>query len=300
MLACIVDLFRDYIRGRLARRQANAAVLLMGPIANAVKIAIILIAAIVWLDNLGFKVTTLLAGLGLGGLAVALAAQKSIENLIACLTLYGSAPVRIGDFCRYGDKIGVVEEIGLRATKIRSLDHTTVHIPNAAFVEIQLENFASREKIWFHPTLRLRVDTSADQLRYILVEIRKLLYAHPRVDNDPARIRFTGFGQASLDLEVFAYIRTPDYGESLEIAEDLNLRIMDIIKDAGSAIAIPAQTIFSEEGKFTDREAARAAEAKVKEWREANSVYLPRFSVKAINELNGTVEYPPKGSAVSG
>jgi MscS family membrane protein len=299
MLACIVDLFRDYVVGRLARRQAKAAVLLAKPFANGIKLIMILIATVVWLDNLGFKVTTLLAGLGLGGLAVALAAQKSIENLIACLTLYSSAPVRVGDFCRYGDKLGVVEEIGLRATKIRSLDRTTVHISNATFVGMQLENFASRDRIWFHPTLRLRVDTSPDQIRYILVEVRKLLYAHPRVDNDPARVRFTGFGDSSLNLEVFAYIRTTDYGEYLEIAEDLNLQIMDIVKDAGSTVAIPARSIFKEEVTFTDREAARAAEAKVKEWRHANSMFLPRFPPEAIDELNGTVEYPPKGSAIS-
>jgi MscS family membrane protein len=150
---------------------------------------------LVWLNNVGFNVTTLMAGLGIGGLAVALAAQKPLENLIGAITLYTSRPVRVGDFCRFGDKIGTVEEVGLRATKVRTLDRTLVNIPNAEFVHLHLDNFTKREKIWYHPRISLRYETTPDQVRYILVEVRKVLYAHPKVLSDPARIRFVGFGE---------------------------------------------------------------------------------------------------------
>ena len=173
-----------------------------------VKIIIILVAILVWLDNLGFKVTTLVAGLGIGGLAVALAAQKSLENLLGAITLYMSAPVRVGDFCRFGDKSGTVEEIGLRSTRIRTLDHTIIHVPNGFLADQYLENFAAREKILYHPKIGLRLDTTPDQVRYVLIEVRTLLYAHPKVDPTPARIRFVGFGMYALELEVFAYILT--------------------------------------------------------------------------------------------
>jgi MscS family membrane protein len=190
-----------------------------------------------------------------------------------------------------------VEEIGLRWTRVRALDHTVVSIPNSEFAKQQLENYDLRRKIWYHPRLQLRYETTPDQLRYILVEIRKLLYAHPRVLPDPARIRFVGFGDWSLDLDVFAYIDTRDYGEFLEIAEDLNLRIMEIVTTAGSGFALPSQTTYLESGLGLDAERARAAEAHVGAWREKQELYLPRFPEDKVAELRGSVPYPPEGSA---
>jgi MscS family membrane protein len=293
----VVELLRLQMAARMVAKGSTQAEVLLRPAAAAVKIIVIVIALAVWLENLGFNVTTLVAGLGIGGLAVALAAQKSVENLIAAITLYASAPVRVGDFCRFADKLGSVEEIGLRSTRIRTLDRTVVHVPNAAFADLQLENFADREKVWYHPQLRLRCDTTPDQVRYILVEVRKMLYAHPKVDPDPARVRFTGIGTDALLLDVFAYVPTRDYNEYLEIAEDLNLRIMDLIAEAGTGLAVPTQSVFVEKPRATDGEAVQAAAQKVHEWRENDELYLPRFPEEKIAALRGTIEYPPKGSA---
>ena len=207
-----------------------------------------------------------------------------------------SRPVRVGDFCRFGDKIGTVEEIGLRATKVRTLDHTLVSIPNGEFSNMHLDNFSKREKIWYHPRISLRYETTPDQIRYILVEIRKMLYAHPKVDPDPARIRFEKFGTYSLDLNVFAYVDVTDFGEFLEVAEDLNLRIMDIVAQAGSRFAFPSQTTYLERRKGLDDTLARAAEAQVKEWREQRALYLPSFPQEEITQLAGSLDYPPTGS----
>ncbi len=133
VLIRLVDVFHGQTANRLKARGRAQAAVLMRPAANVLKLLIALIAVMLWFENLGFQATTLIAGLGIGGLAVALAAQRPIENLIGAITLFSSAPVRVGDFCRFGDKIGAVEEIGLRATKIRTLDRTAVYVPNASY-----------------------------------------------------------------------------------------------------------------------------------------------------------------------
>jgi MscS family membrane protein len=297
VMIALVGVFHRQWSRQLEASGRIQAVVLARPAANVLRVLIVVIAVMIWLENLGFRATTLIAGLGIGGLAVALAAQKPIENLIGAITLFASAPVRVGDFCRYGDKIGTVEEIGLRATKIRTLGRTAVYVPNTAFADMQLENFAERDRVWYHPTIRLRYDTTPNQVRFVLVEIRRMLYSHPKVDPEPARVRFIGYGDGSLDLEIFAYVLAPDWNQYLEVAEDLNLRTMDIIEQAGTALAHPAQTVSLEQGRRPNEEAARTAEAKVEAWRREGQLFLPSFPEQKISELRGTLPYPPEGSA---
>jgi MscS family membrane protein len=125
-----------------------------------------------------------------------------------------------------------------------------------------------------------------------------MLYAHPKVDSASARIRFVGFGSSSLDLEVFSYVTVTDYGEYLEVAEDLNLRIMEIVGAAGTRLAVPAQTMYVEEGRGLDPDRARAAEAQIKELRERRELWLPRVPREKIAEIENTLEYPAAGSAM--
>jgi MscS family membrane protein len=281
---------------RLRARGEGAAQMLGRPTRNFVRAVIVLVALVVWLDQLGVRVATLIAGLGIGGLAVALSAQRPIEDLIGALTIYSTQIVRVGDFCRFGANMGTVEEIGLRATRVRTLDDSIVSVPNGEFSKLHVEDLGRRKKIWYHPRIRLRYETTPDQLRCILVEIRRILYSHPRVLPDPARVRFAGFGDWSLDVDVFAYIDTTDYGEYLEIAEDLGLRIMDAVGQAGSSFAFPSQTAYVEAGRGLDEEGARAAEARVGEWRERHELHLPAFPASVIADLKGTLPYPPEGS----
>ncbi len=292
----LIDFSATKISDRFKQRGRQGLVVFIPALGNIVKVLAIIILVITWLDNAGIEVTTLMAGLGIGGLAVALAAQKSLENFIGAITLYSSRPVKVGDFCRFGQTVGTVEEIGLRSTRIRSLDRTLISLPNADFSNMQLENYSMRDKIRFFPKVRLRQDTTPDQLRYILVEIRTLLYAHPRVLDDPAKVRFVGFGDYSLDLEIFAYVNVTDWSEFQEVAEDLNLRIMDVIHQAGSGIAQPAQTIRVQRADPRNEEHLQQAEEQVKTWRKNNALYLPSFPQEKINELRSTLDYPPMGS----
>ena len=265
----LADVVLETLRHRLLhRRQPGLASVALPMLRRITQILIVTLAVIFFLNTLGFNVTALVACVGLGGLAVALAAQRTIENLIGGLTLYADQPVRVGDFCRFGGVLGTVEAIGLRSTRIRTLDRTVVAVPNAEFANLHLDNFAQRDKTWFHPKLRLRYETTPDQLRYVLVEIRKLLYGHPRVDDDGARIRFTGFGEQSLDLEIFAYILATEYADFLEVGEDLNLRMMEIVADAGTSFALPSQTTYLEQGSPPRADDAKAVEERVRQYRE--------------------------------
>ena len=294
-LRCL-DFLSSRTAVRLDRSGLAGSVLLLRPITRLIKLLLITGAVLLWLDNLGYQVTTLLAGLSISGIAVALASQKSLENIFGAVTLFTAQPVRVGDFCRFGDKMGTVEEIGLRATQIRTLERSVITIANAEFSNMHLDNLSKRDRFWYHPQLGLRYETTPDQIRYILVEVRKMLYAHPKVLSEPLHVRFSGFGEYALTLEVFAYIGVTDYTESLEIAEDLNLRVMEIIAAAGSDFAFPAQIQYELPGKPLDDQRAQAVAAQVKEWKTNRALYLPNFPKEKIAEVKGSLDYPPEGS----
>ncbi|NNL65844.1 MAG: mechanosensitive ion channel family protein, partial [Myxococcales bacterium] len=291
-----VDVISEIIEQRLERRGQETAVPLVAPGRKTVKGVVFLVTFVAILDNFGFNVTALVAGLGVGGIAVALAAQKSIENLFGGIMLYADRPVRVGDFCKFAGQVGTVEEVGMRSTRVRTLDRTVVTVPNAEFSNLHLENFAERDFIRLHTVLGLRYETTPEQLRHLLVELRKLLYAHPKISNDPARVRFVSFGAYSLDVEITAYAATSDWAEFLGIREDFFLAAMDRVEASGTGFAFPSQTLYLAQDGGTDEEQARAAEAEVKAWRERDALLLPDFPESTIQELEGAHPWPPEGS----
>ena len=287
----LADLLRDYWSLRLQQRNQEHATALLRHTITTFNIAVVIIAILVWLDNIGFSVTAILAGLGIGGIAIALATQKSIEHFIGAITLYLSEPVRVGDFCRFGDKIGTVEEIGLRATTVRTLEQTLISIPNDTFAGMQIENFTGRQRFRFAPRIKLRADTLADQIRYIVLELQKLLHAHPKVVETPLRVRFVGFGVDSLDIDVHAYVETTEFDEYLLVAEDLNLRIMDILQSAGTEIAIPAHIEYHDKVRNPDSAARQKVERRVAEWKDT-SMLNQDLTAEQIAEIRNTIPYP--------
>lgn len=146
-------------------------------------------------------------------------------------------------------------------------------------------------------TLGLRYETTPDQLRYVLTRLRELFVAHPRVSPDPARARFVGFGEFSLNIEVFVYVLSEDYNEFLAIAEDLNLRIMDIVAESGTGFAFPSQTAYLARDHGLNAERARAAEAEVQGWRADGALPFPGLDPGRIAALDGSLDFPPPGSA---
>jgi len=289
----------DFSTGRILKRMKYAGLgvkVFIKPLGNALKTMLIVAVLIFWLDNLGFEVTTLLTGLGIGGIAIALAAQKTLENFIGAITLFTSQPVKVGDFCRFGDRYGTVEEIGLRSTTLRTHDSTLIVIPNGEFSSTPIENFSSREHMWYHPKIRLRYETTPDQLRFILVEIRKMFYSHPKVSPNPARIRFSEFGDYSLNLNVFAFLDATNPDEYSRIEEDLHFRIMDIVTEAGSQFAYPSQTLYLQRQQGFDQKRGQEVEERVRGWRAEKSLFMPDFPQKEIEKLKGSLTYPVLGS----
>ncbi|TVR79259.1 MAG: mechanosensitive ion channel family protein [Rhodospirillales bacterium] len=260
------------------------------------KILVIIGAALLLAEALSLPYQGVLAGLGIGGLAVALAAQSTLANFIAGLTLLADKPVKVGDFCKFGDQIGTIESIGLRSVKVRSLGRTLISIPNAEFVNLFLENFTKRDQIWLHKILNLRYETTPDQLRWVLAEIRKLLLQHPQVTALPARARFVSFGEHSLDIEIFAYVRTTDFDTFLAVQEDLYLRIIDIVDQSGTGFAFPSTVNYLARDSGIDADRKSRAEAIVKQWREEDELPFPEFDQKTRFGLMDQIEYPPEGS----
>jgi len=255
-----------------------------------------LLAIVNLADQLGVPIAPLIAGLGVGGLAVALAVRPTLENVVAGFVLFADKPVKVGEFCMFGDKLGTVESIGLRSVKIRGLDRTIISLPNAEFSMMEITNFSRRDSNLFHTTLGLRYETSSDQLRLVLARLRELLIRHPMVSMDPARVRFAGYGDFSLNVELFAFVNTRDWNEFLAVQEDLNLRIKDIVEGCGTGFAFPSQTLYMERGKGLLPEAIEKAESLVKRWREENRLPFPEHETGFRFELANTLDYPPKGS----
>jgi MscS family membrane protein len=237
--AVVTDIVAERWRNRLDPR-IRAMTYSVLPLGQQIfKMFLYLIAVLALLSAWGYNTTTLLAGLGVGGLAIALAAQKTIENLFGGISVIGDRPVLVGDFCRFGDRVGTVTNIGLRSTRIRTLDRTIVSVPNGQFSSMELENFSARDKIWFHQTLRLRRNTTLDQLRQVLSEVHDILQHHTKVEVGSIPVRFTGIGEYSLDIEVFAYVLTSDFDAFLGIQQELLLDIMHAVEDAGTSLAVP-------------------------------------------------------------
>jgi MscS family membrane protein len=247
-------------------------------------------------DRLGIPVYGIVAGLGVGGLALALAAQPTIENLIGGMNLFADRPIRVGDFCKYGDQVGTVEAIGIRSARIRGTDRTVTTIPNAALAKMPIVNFTRRDRMLINAVIGVRYETSPEQLRYLLAKLREMLLGHPRVHPDPARARFVGFGASSLDIEVFAYVTTSDWPEFLGIREDILLRIMDIVEQSGTGFAFPSRTLYFGRDPGLDEKKAEAAEARVRQWRTTGALPFPNFSPEQAGEIRGSIAYPPPGS----
>lgn len=276
-----------------SKLNANLARLL----ARVLGLVVAAYVAIVGARRIGADIVPLLAGLGVGGLAVALAAQKTLANFIGSVMLLTDKPVRQGDLCRFGDdKIGTVEKIGLNSTRIRTLERTVVTIPNADFADMQIDNFARRDQRLFKTRLQLRYETTPDQMRFLLIRLRELLLGHPKITSMPARVRFVGFGAFSKDVEIFAYFHCQDQNTFLAVQEDVLLRIEALVMEAGVGFAFPSQTAYLARDTGVDTEKGGQAEDHIQRLRATNKLPFPDFDEETADSLEDILDYPPKGS----
>jgi MscS family membrane protein len=292
----LTDFISIYSKNRMSRRGRISAISVILFLRRTTKVALIVLGCIAILGAVGVDVTTGLAALGIGGLALALGAQKTIENFVGSVTLITDQPLRVGDYCKVGDIKGTVEQIGMRSTKIRTSERTVVTIANGDLAASRIENYAHRDRFLFDPVLEFRPDTTPDQLRYLLVELRSILYSHPMVSPEGAKVRFVGIGESSLTIEVWAYVTALDFDTFQEVQEDILLRMMDVVAGSGTDFAYPSQTIYLGRDKAKSEEKVNEVEDKVKGWKENNNMQLPGFDPDKIKELKDTIPYPPEGS----
>ncbi|HEX6895453.1 MAG TPA: mechanosensitive ion channel family protein [Bryobacteraceae bacterium] len=239
------DLAGQRWRSRLDPRMQAVSFSVLPLVLQIFKLSLYVIAVLATFGAWGYNTTTILAGLGVGGLAVALAAQKTIENLFGGISVIGDRPVLVGDVCRFGDRTGTVMHIGLRSTRLRTPDRTIVSVPNAQFSSMELENISGRDKIWFHPTLNLRRDTTSDQLLQVLSSFREILTKRPKVETGKIPVRFIGVGPYSLDIEADAYVTTADFDEFAAIRQELLIEMLKAVEHAGTGLAVPLQESFN-------------------------------------------------------
>jgi MscS family membrane protein len=234
----LIDDASGLIGGGPRPRIGSGGIALERFLTKLAKFLVVLIGVAVIFYIAGVNPTAVLTGVGIGGIAVALAAQKSLENLFGVMTIISDKPIRVGDVCRAGEFTGTVEDIGMRSTRIRTPDRTVVSIPNGQLITMSLENLSLREKLLFRHRIQLDYETSADQLRAIVAEIRAVLYGHSKVEAQTAHVNFSAFRDASLEVEVFAYILDTSGDAFLVIQEELLLRIMDIVKASGARFTV--------------------------------------------------------------
>ena len=258
-----------------------------------------ILAGLLWLADIWtVPYSSMLAGLGIGGIAVALATQNTLQNVIAGFTLFADRPLSVGDFCKYDNNLGTVERIGLRSVRIRSLERSVVSIPTAVFADMQLENLAVRDRFLLRFSLGLRYETTGDQLRFVLAEIRKMLVGHPKILGDPARVRFDGFGDYSLNVDIFSYVSAVDWNEYLAVKEDISFRLMQIVEAAGTGFAFPSQTTYLTRDSGLDTEKSESAEREVGRWRTLNKLPAPDFSEEDLEQMEDRLDYPPADSVL--
>jgi MscS family membrane protein len=204
----------------------------------------ILLALLAALASLGVNLTATLAGLGIGGLAIAFAAQRSLENLFGGFVVLSDRVFSVGDVVRIGTVQGEIEDVTLYATRVRTLERTVVSIPNGSLATSQIENLSRRDKFWFRHVLGLRFETTAAEMQAVLDGCRTRLAADPRVESGTLRVRFLKLNSYTLDVEVHAYLLVPDWAAFLAAQEELLLALMRVVEEAGSGFAFPTQTTY--------------------------------------------------------
>jgi MscS family membrane protein len=233
-----------YVLERLRGRNLSGSTSMLRLGRRMIDLVILFAGLLFTLYHFGVNLTAAFAGLGVGGIAVALAAQKTLENVIGGVSLIVDQAVREGDFLKLGDISGTVEDVGLRSTRIRTNDRTLVSMPNGQIANMSLETISARDKFWFHPVVGLRYETTAEQIRSIIGGVNRLLTDPANIDQASVRVRFFRMAAFSLDVEVFAYVYARDWNHFLEIQEELLFAIMDVIQHTGAEIAIPSQTMY--------------------------------------------------------
>jgi MscS family membrane protein len=242
LVSRIIDRGFDHAVKRTRQRGGGESILVM--MQRLTHIVMLSIAFVAAMALFGINVKTTLAGLGIGGLAVALGAQKTLENIIGGVSLLMDKAVHVGDFCEIVGKLGTVEDIGLRSLKLRTLDQNLLVVPNGALAQMQFQNMKARPKLLIDQTFSLRIETRVEQLRFVLDGVQSMLNGHPSIESGTSRIRVNDFAGAAFELELFAYGKTGDWAAFTAIRQDVILKVAEIVEAAGAHFAGPTRLTY--------------------------------------------------------
>ena len=242
LLSKLADRGFEHAVSRARQRGGGESILVV--MQRLTRVVMLIIAFVTALALFGINVKTTLAGLGIGGLAVALGAQKTIENIVGGFSLLMDKAVHVGDFCQIGNRLGTVEDIGLRSLRLRTLDQNLLVVPNGLLAQMQFENMKARSKLLINQNFSLRIETQAEQLRFVLERVQSMLDEHPSIESATSRVRVAKFAGAAFELELFAYAKTGDWMQFTAIRQDVILNIAEIVEAAGTRFAAPTQLTY--------------------------------------------------------
>ena len=238
-----IDIFTNVLKQRAAKTESRIDDQLV-PLANAsLKGAVLLIGGLFVLGNLGVNVTSLVAGLGLGGLAIALAAQDTIRNLLGGVTIFADRPFQVGDWVVLNNIEGTVEHVGFRSSRVRTFYNSVVTVPNARIVDTHVDNMGLRRWRRYKTTLGLSYDATPDQVQAFVEGVRALIRSNPEMRKDYYIVEFHGFSAVTLDILVYCFIDAGSWNDELRTRHVLNLDIMRLAAELGVEFAFPTQTL---------------------------------------------------------
>ncbi len=290
----IIELITAIFINRSEKNEHTLAV--VRPLVTILKIVTVIVIILSWFEKAGYNVATILTGLGIGSLAVALAAQKTLENVFGAFTLYLAKPIQSGDFCQFGNISGTVEEVGLRSTRIRKLDRSVVFVPNSVFASSSVENFSEIDRRLYNKELRITLETTPAQIRHLLIALRTLIISHSKTLDTAARVRFENIERDCFLIVINVYIDTKSLDEYKAISEDINLHILEILAHEDVRLAIPEQQIFISRKASTDDNSVTMAKENINELIEKHELPFPDFSEQQIDKMRNSIPYPSKGS----
>ena len=213
---------------------------------KSLRILLLTIGILFILNNFGYSIMSLLAGLGLGGLAFALAAQDTVSNLFGSFTIFSDKPFKLGDWISVGGFEGTVEDVGFRSTRIRRFDQAQVVVPNSQFIKNGLINYSAMKKRRIKFNLGLTYATSAGKMTEVVEGIKNIIKEDSRFDHTFYMVHFTEFGDFSLNIFIYCFTKTTVWDEFLHMKQEFNLKIMQLLEELGVEIAFPSQTIYLE------------------------------------------------------
>ncbi len=240
----IIDIVAYYLYKEAKKAESALDDQLVPLLVKSLRILVVTVGILFILQNLGYNITSLLAGLGLGGLAFALAAQNTVSNLFGSVTIFSDKPFQLGDWISIGDIEGTVEDISFRTTRVRQFDQALVTVPNSQFINTEVINYSAMKKRRINFNLGVTYGTPTGKMEEAVAGIKKIIEEDEKFDHSLYMVRFTEFGAYSLNIFIYCFMKTKDWAESLAIREEFNLKIMRLLEELGVEIAYPSHTIY--------------------------------------------------------